>query len=980
MAGERVIAMSEPMNAAVYLVDRQIERGHGDRVAVAGPSGSLTYAELGRQVAAASAGWHSAGLRPEERVLLYACDRCDTLVALLSVMRCGAVPVPVSTLYSGPDLAARLRDARARFLIVSPEHARDAQAAVDEASAVADLRGVVALDDADLEPPDHIARLVWERDVLNSGADAQPPDRTVEDSPALWLYTSGTTGTPKAAMHRHGSIRFVAEAYGQDVLGIGPADSCFSAAKLSFAYGLGNSCFLPLSAGATTVLDPAPAGPETLLRRLVADKPTVFFGVPSLYAAMLRAEDAPADAFGSVRLAVTAGEPLPTALQRGFQERFGVDLVNGLGSTETLHIFLSNRPGQARPGSTGTVVPGYEARIMAEDGSLAERGQPGELQVKAPSSAIGYWTRTQANKTVFQGEWLSTGDLFTCEEDGYYTCLGRTTEMIKSGGLWVSPAEVEARLLEHPTVAEVAVVAVPDSDGLDKPVACVVPSPGSQIAAEELIAFCREELASFKRPRHVLTFEALPTNPTGKVEREELRGTAIDLLQSGSAGQDPAPAKNTADRVRIPEAPPALAEPPGPLDLMFYQAAEAPSDREASANVATVLHLRGAAPEVTELRHHVAARIEGLPCLTHFLTGTGDAVHWDSTAPDLDVHVVEESLPEGDEHLDTAVERLRRTVLPSDAPSWRLWLLHGHAPGRYALFYLSQHDVQDAGNIVTVLEGLFGKEIEPNSSSAVVPSLADAPPSAAPDFLGTLDEVVRCARAHGIWTCPDHPLSGRRAVHWLEVPTDLFSAIGRTLGGSANDVHLAALGHAVAAWAGEHWPAADGPPLPIMVPLNLRDRDELGRPGNRFFLSRVDVPGGPSTPLQRLARTIGVTAPLKSSSHRAALRRALDALPRPLLDLVTAACTTPEHLSIVGSIFSLRHPLSFGDAPVDRITPLICCPDGFPATVALFLYEQVSIACFHIDRALPGADTIPARWRTALDEMAGALVHAGQQE
>jgi benzoate-CoA ligase family protein len=521
--------MTEPFNAANYLVDRHLTQGNGDRIAATGPDGSLTYAELAQQVATASAGWRAAGLRPEERVLLYASDGPDLLVALLSLLRCGAVPVPVSTLYRGTDLAVLLRDARARFLVAGAEHVEQAGVALADRSA--DLHAVVTIGDTALDHPDGVRVLGWHRDVLGSTAETGPADHVTEDSPALWLYTSGTTGTPKAAMHRHGSIRFVAEAYGRDVLGIGRDDRCFSAAKLSFAYGLGNSCFLPLAAGATTVLAAARPTPEALAERLVTDRPTLFFAVPTVFAALLRAGDLPDDVFASVRVAVSAGEALPAELQRRFSARFGVDLVNGLGTTETLHIFLSNRPGRTRPGSVGSAVPGYEVRVLT-DGRPASPGQPGALQVKAPSAASGYWARAEATARVFQGEWVATGDLCVHDEDGYYTCLGRTTDMIKAGGLWVSPVEVEAHLLTHPDVAEAAVIAAPDLDGLDEVVACVVPTAGRHVDPVEFIAFCGKELPAFKRPRRVLRFDTLPTNTTGKLQRRVLRELVIEQRTS----------------------------------------------------------------------------------------------------------------------------------------------------------------------------------------------------------------------------------------------------------------------------------------------------------------------------------------------------------------------------------------------------------------------------------------------------------------
>ncbi|WP_312868291.1 benzoate-CoA ligase family protein [Amycolatopsis pithecellobii] len=521
--------MLEPSNAATYLVDRHVRRGAGERVAVMGPDRSVTYAELAQAIAAASAGWQSAGLRPEERVMLYADDHPDLLVALLSAMRYGAVPVPVSTLYTSDDLGRLLTDSRARAVVTDEKHAAEVKEAIG--SAATGPITVIILSDTEIELPAPARILLW-KDFVSQGHEVGPPDESTEDSPALWLYTSGTTGNPKAAMHRHGSIRFVAEAYGQGVLEIQPADRCLSASKLSFAYGLGNSCFLPLGAGATTILDPARPTPQNLLHRLLIHRPTIFFGVPSVYASFLRDESIPADAFESVRFGVSAGERLPGELQRRFQSRFGVELVNGLGMTETLHVFLSTRPGHAQADSVGSVVPGYDVKVVSEGGSPAEPGQPGTLHVRAPSAATGYWARTAATRKVFEGEWVNTGDLVRQDSSGNFTILGRTTEMIKSGGLWVSPAEIEAHLLRHPTVAEAAVVGIPNADGLEKPVACVVSAPHTEIDPETLIAHCRSALPAFKQPRQVLVFDALPITPNGKLQRHALRTAATERLKT----------------------------------------------------------------------------------------------------------------------------------------------------------------------------------------------------------------------------------------------------------------------------------------------------------------------------------------------------------------------------------------------------------------------------------------------------------------
>ncbi|MFM9442530.1 benzoate-CoA ligase family protein [Streptomyces acidiscabies] len=536
--------MSELFNASAYLTDRQIERGYGDRTAVTGPLGTLTYRELARRTAEGAAGWRGAGLRPEERVLIFAADSPDMLVALLATMRCGAVPVPVSTMSTAAELTHLLRDSRARFLLAGPGFAPVLRQALAQPAALPDLSAVVTLDDAPVQPPARLALLRWEH-LLTAGAHGTEadlaPDRTTEDSPALWLYTSGTTGTPKAAMHRHGSIRHVAETYGRQVLGIGPEDRCYSVARLFFAYGLGNSCFLPLSSGAATVLDPARPTPRTVLRRLAQDAPTLFFGVPTSYAALLRTEEAPADAFRGVRVAVSAGEPLPTQLQRDFLRHFGVPLLNGLGSTEALHIFLSDRPGRMRPGTLGTPVPGYTLRLTSEDGGEPPDGTPGVLRVRAPSAATGYWARPEATRRVFQGEWIDTGDLFVRDAEGCYTCLGRADDMIKSGGIWVSPAEVENRLLEHPSVAAAVVVSAPDRDGLGRPVACVVPAEGHTIDADGLIAFCRAKLASFKCPRHVLGLPDLPVTGTGKTNRGLVREQALARLRDHGQAATAAP-------------------------------------------------------------------------------------------------------------------------------------------------------------------------------------------------------------------------------------------------------------------------------------------------------------------------------------------------------------------------------------------------------------------------------------------------------
>jgi len=536
----------ELFNAGVYLIDRQVEAGNGDRPAVAGPTGTRTYAQLAAEVRAAAAGLRAAGLRPEERIVLFCADRVELLAAFLAGLRIGAVPVPVSTMYRDGELAELLVDSRARMLLTSPEFVEVARAAAGRSA----VERLIHTDDVvtrDVIPSDHPNRA--NRPVDGSGrlthaevswsellAAGETGDESAYDSwaesPAFWLYTSGTTGTPKAAMHRHGSVRFVAESYGAQVLGIRPDDRCLSVAKLFFAYGLGNSALFPFSVGATTILNPDRPTPDGVAALLRAERPTLFFGVPTFYAALLAA-DLPPDTFASVRLCVSAGEPLPTELYKRFTARFGVDIIDGIGSTEALHIFLSNYPGEVRPGTTGRAVPGYELRLVDDDGHPVPVGTPGHLHVRGESLTTGYWCRTETTRAAFVGEWMRTGDTYVLDSDGYYTCLGRSNDMIKAGGIWVSPGEVEACLLAQPGVAQAAVVAIPDADGLDKPVACVVAAPGACLDPDTLIAACRESLAAFKRPRHVLIVESLPTTATGKIRRFQVRELAREALRAG---------------------------------------------------------------------------------------------------------------------------------------------------------------------------------------------------------------------------------------------------------------------------------------------------------------------------------------------------------------------------------------------------------------------------------------------------------------
>jgi benzoate-CoA ligase family protein len=504
-------------NACEYLLDRRLAAGDGQRIALAGPAGEVGYADLYDRVCRTAAGLRSIGLQPEQRLLMVMADSPQFVVVYLAAMRVGAVPVPVSTMLHADGIAELLRDSRARYLAVTHEFAAAAESAAAAAPELARILGDAQLDELASSSPDE--------SVYDTSAD----------SPAFWLYTSGTTGTPKAAMHRHGSVEVVCDTYGARVLGITRDDRCLSAAKAFFAYGLGNSLLFPLSAGATAILNPVPARPDLIAEAAAKYGATLFFAGPSFFAGMLRA-GMPSDALAGVRLAASAGEALPAQLYQRWTGHFGIDILDGIGMTEMLHIFLSNRPGGVRAGTTGVAVPGYDLKLIDEDtgAEVTEPGRPATLFVRGESAATGYWSRYEASRLVFQGEWLRTGDTYVLDADGYYACLGRTGDMIKASGVWVSPMEVEARLLQHPAVQQAAVVGARDADDLEKPVAYVVLSAAQQVTGAELIEFCRDGLPSFKRPRAVVFTDGFPTTATGKVRRVELRKMAASVLRPES--------------------------------------------------------------------------------------------------------------------------------------------------------------------------------------------------------------------------------------------------------------------------------------------------------------------------------------------------------------------------------------------------------------------------------------------------------------
>lgn len=519
----------ESFNAAQWLVDRHVAAGDGGRVAYHYLDRTITYEALQRLTFRAARLLTDIGVGPGDRVLMVVRDEPEFPAFFLGALRMGALPVPVSTMLRRDDVAALSADSLPAAAVLSEPYTGYLPSIT-----AAGPPGMAAVVLGGSHPEAQgIQSTAWE-----SWTDDRPaiPAPTTTDSAGFWLYTSGTTGRPKAAVHRHGDIRAVATTYATSVLQIEREDICYSVAKLFFAFGLGNSLFFPLSVGASAVLDPEPPNPSRAAELATRHRPTLFFAPPGFCAALADSH-VPADAFASVRATVTAGETLPAEVYRRFRARFESEMLDGIGSTEALHIFCSNHLGDVRPGSTGRPVDGYELRILGQEGGeIREPDTPGALWVKGESVTTGYWERPDANAVTFVDGWCRTGDVYRRDAEGYFYFVGRNSDMIKAGGIWVSPAEVEAVLLEHPSVLEAAVVGGHNQDGLEITVAFVVPASGQTVDVETLTEHCRRRMASFKRPRQVHVIDALPKTATGKVQRIALRAR----LESERARVQPA--------------------------------------------------------------------------------------------------------------------------------------------------------------------------------------------------------------------------------------------------------------------------------------------------------------------------------------------------------------------------------------------------------------------------------------------------------
>ena len=520
----------ERFNAAAHLL--ALNAGRGAKTAYIDDNRRLSYAQLADQVRRCAAGLLALGLRREERVLMVMHDSVDWPVAFLGALYAGVVPVPVNTLLTADDYAYLIEHSGARALLVS-------------AALLPVLSAPVA---GHLKKPDATALPV----IVAGTADALAPHGTLPfetllgaeplarsadtraDDIAFWLYSSGSTGRPKGAVHTHANLYWTAELYGTRLLGLRESDVGFSAAKLFFAYGLGNALSFPLSVGATTVLTAERPTPATVFKRWVEHRVTVFFGAPTGYAGMLAAPDLPARDAVALRLCSSAGEALPRELGERFTARFGCEIVDGLGSTEMLHIFLSNVPGDVQYGSTGRVVPGYQLRLLTEEGHEAAPGEIGDLYVAGPSAALMYWAQRDKSRATFQGEWTKTGDKYSIDAHGCHVYAGRSDDMLKVSGIYVSPFEVEATLMQHPAVLECAVIGTLDADGLTRTKAWVVLKPGAQAGEDELKAFVKERLAPYKYPRVIEFIAELPKTATGKIQRFRLR--EIENARGGAPG------------------------------------------------------------------------------------------------------------------------------------------------------------------------------------------------------------------------------------------------------------------------------------------------------------------------------------------------------------------------------------------------------------------------------------------------------------
>src|SRR5271167_508842 len=503
-------------NAVTWLLDRNVGEGRGDKLAFTDTVRELTYRGLQQQTRRVANMLRRLGVRREERVAMIMLDTVDFPATFLGAMRAGIVPVPLNTLLTADQYAYVLADCRARVLFVSEALLPTVK---DMLGRMGDLEHVVVAGNN----AHGYKKLA---DELAAESDAFATAATHPDEPAFWLYSSGSTGMPKGVRHLHANLAATADTYASQVLGIREDDVCLSAAKLFFAYGLGNALTFPMSVGATTVLNSERPTPALMFKLMNQYNPSIFYGVPTLFSAMLNDEAAKNERAGArLRICASAGEALPESVGNSWKSRFGVDILDGVGSTELLHIFLSNAPGDIKYGSSGRAVPGYQVRLVNEAGADVPDGEVGELLVDAPSAGEGYWNQRSKSRRTFEGHWTRTGDKYVRDADGRYTFCGRSDDMFKVSGIWVSPFEVESALITHPAVLEAAVVPEADPEGLLKPKAFVVlrADAATEGLHEVLKEHVKQKIGPWKYPRWIDVVDSLPKTATGKIQRFKLR-------------------------------------------------------------------------------------------------------------------------------------------------------------------------------------------------------------------------------------------------------------------------------------------------------------------------------------------------------------------------------------------------------------------------------------------------------------------------